>query len=67
MFQYFKKNQKKNYNKSSAVNLFIVFKTFRTDFFLIQESTDQPYGFPPNVAKQIVSKVSLIILTQLPK
>ncbi|RMZ99880.1 nudC domain-containing 3-like [Brachionus plicatilis] len=31
----------------------------RTDFFLIQETSDQPYGFPPNVAKQIVSKVSL--------
>lgn len=36
----------------------VVFKFLyrRTDFFLIQETSDQPYGFPASVAKQIVTK-----------
>ena len=34
-----------------------IFLIFRTDFFLIQETPQQPYGFPNGIAKLIIQKV----------
>ena len=37
--------------------LLLSFLEFRTDFFLLQEHPTQAYGFPENVAKQIILRV----------
>lgn len=38
------------------IDCFFKFLYRRTDFFLIQETAQQPYGFPAGIAEQIVSK-----------